>query len=197
MNEISQKVGVRSTTLTKYLKAFMHDFKIVERIVPFGEKLARSKKGLYFIVDNTLAFWFSEVYGKLTTPLKEELTSFIGKRFEMLCWQFLCEFLIERGERLLAAGKWWGAVKVKGRSEQREIDIVIETDKAIYVGKCKWTQHKIGRRELNWLKESAQAIMATEKPVKFVIFSKSGFETFADKDALLFEASHLVKNSIG
>jgi len=85
MNEISQKVGVRSTTLAKYLRALQHDFKIVERIVPFGEKPARSKKGLYFIVDNMLAFWFSEVYGKLSTPLKDELSSVISKRFEMLC----------------------------------------------------------------------------------------------------------------
>ncbi len=197
LNEISQKVGVRSTTLTKYLSALIHDFKIVERIVPFGEKPARSKKGLYFIVDNTLAFWFSEVYGKLSAPRTEELSSFIGKRFEMLCRQFLCEFLIARGERLLAAGKWWGAVKVNGRSEQREIDLVIETDKAIYVGECKWTQQKVGQRELNWLKESAQAVAVTKKPVKFVLFSKLGFDVLTDKDALMFSANQLVKNSTG
>lgn len=72
MNEISQKVGVRSTALAKYLKALQYDFKIVERIVPFGEKPTRSKKGLYFILDNTLAFWFWGVYGKPSVPNKEE-----------------------------------------------------------------------------------------------------------------------------
>jgi len=195
MNEISQKVGVRSTTLTKYLWALMHDFKIVERIVPFGEKPARSKKGLYFIVDNTLAFWFSEVYGKLSAPRREELSSFISKRFEILCRQFLCEFLIARGERLLTAGKWWGAIKVKGHSEQREIDLVVETDKAIYVGECKWTQQKVGQRELNWLKESAQAFATINKPVKFVFFSKSEFEALTDEDVLTFDTHQLMKKS--
>jgi hypothetical protein len=195
MNEISQKVGVRSTTLTKYLRALVHDFKVVERIVPFGEKPVRSKKGLYFIVDNTLAFWFSEVYGKLSSPSREELGSIIGKRFEMLCRQFLCEFLVGRGERLLAAGKWWGTVKVNGSSEQREIDLIVETDRAIYVGECKWTEQKVGQRELNWLKESAKAVASTKKPVKFALFSKTGFETLFDKDALTFDAKQLVQNS--
>jgi len=195
MNEISQKVGVRSTTLTKYLRALVHDFKVVERIVPFGEKPVRSKKGLYFIVDNTLAFWFSKVYGKLSSPSREELGSIIGKRFEMLCRQFLCEFLVGRGERLLAAGKWWGTVKVNGSSEQREIDLVVETDRAIYVGECKWAEQKVGQRELNRLKESAKAVASTKKPVKFALFSKTGFEALFDKDALIFDAKQFVQNS--
>ena len=194
MNEISQKVGVRSTTLTKYLKALVYDFRIVERIVPFGEKPARSKKGLYFIVDNTLAFWFSMVYGKLSVPSREELSGFISKRFEILCREFLVKYLIGRGERLLGAGKWWGVVKVKERSEQREIDVVVETDKAIYLGECKWTEQEIGQRELNWLKESSQPVASAKKPVRFVLFSKKGFEINQD-EALTFDAKQLAENS--
>jgi AAA+ ATPase superfamily predicted ATPase len=193
MNEISLKVGIRSTTLSKYLKSLQHDFKIVERIVPFGEKPARSKKGLYVIQDNTLAFWFSEVYGKPSVPSKEQLSVFIGKRFEILCREFLTMYLVGKGERLLGAGKWWGSVKVGDKFEQREIDVLVETDKAIYCGECKWTEQKIGERELNWLKESASAIVRTKKPVKFVLFSKRGFEISTDREALMFDAEHLCK----
>ena len=193
MNEISLKVGIRSTTLTKYLKSLQHDFKIVERIVPFGEKPARSKKGLYVIQDNTLAFWFSEVYGKPSVPSKEQLSVFIGKRFEILCREFLTMYLVGKGERLLGVGKWWGSVKVGGKFEQREIDVLVETDKAIYCGECKWTEQKIGERELNWLKESASAFARTKKPVKFVLFSKRGFEISDDREALMFDAERLCK----
>jgi hypothetical protein len=194
MNEISQKVGVRSTTLAKYLKALQHDFKIVERIVPFGEKPARSKKGLYFIQDNTLAFWFSEVYGKPSVPSKQELSAFIGKRFEILCRQCLARYLAVNGERTLWVGKWWGPVKVREKSEQREIDVVVETDKAIYFGECKWTDQKLGDREQNWLKESSKAVAKAKKPVKFVLFSKKGFQISHDEDVLLFDAEQLVQD---
>jgi AAA+ ATPase superfamily predicted ATPase len=192
MNEISQKVGVRSTTLTKYFKALQHDFKIVERIVPFGEKPARSKKGLYFIRDNTLAFWFSAVYGKPSAPSKDEVSSFIGKRFEILCREFLAAYLAGNGERLMGVGKWWGPVKVGGKFEQREIDVVVETDKAIYCGECKWTEQKLDERELNWLKESAQSVARKEKPVRFVLFSKRGFEISDTEEVLLFDAEQLI-----
>jgi hypothetical protein len=192
MNEISQKVGVRSTTLTKYLKALQHDFKIVERTVPFGEKPARSKKGLYSIRDNTMAFWFSEVYGKSSAPSKQELNSFIGKRFEILCREFLAKYLTEKGEKLLGAGKWWGPVKVGEKFEQREIDAVVETDKGLYVGECKWTEQKLGEQELNWLKGSSRAVARAKKPVRLVLFSKRGFKIPDDKEVLMFDADRLV-----
>jgi len=196
LNEISQRVGVRSTTLTKYLRALQQDFKIVERIVPFGEKLARSKKGLYFIKDNTLAFWFSKVFGKPKAPGKEEFSSFIGKRFEGLCREFLTKFLAEKGERLLWVGKWWGPVNVMGKFEQREIDVVVETENALYLGECKWTNQKIGKRELNWLQESSKALATkTKKPVKLVFFSKKDFEIIGDKEVMLFDADELAHYS--
>ena len=196
LNEISQKVGVRSTTLTKYLKALQQDFKIVERIVPFGEKLARSKRGLYFIQDNTLAFWFSKVYGKPSMPSKEEFSSFIGKRFESFCREFLTNYLVEKGERLLWVGKWWGHVKIAGKLAQREIDIVVETDKALYLGECKWTNQKLGKRELNWLQESSEAVVKANKPVRFVLFSKKGFESFGDPEVILFDVNELAHYSL-
>jgi AAA+ ATPase superfamily predicted ATPase len=174
------------------LKALQHDFKIVERIVPFGEKLARSKRGQYFIRDNTLAFWFSAVYGKPSEPSKGELNTFIGKRFEILCREGLAVYLAGQGERVIEMGKWWGSVKVGGNFEQREIDVVIETDKAIYCGECKWTEQKLGEGELNWLKASSQAVARKGKPVRFVLFSKRGFEISNTKDVLLFDAAKLL-----
>lgn len=194
LNEISQKIGVQATTLTKYMRALVYDFKIVQRIVPYGEKPARSKKGLYFIEDNTLAFWFSKVYGKPSTPSKLEFSEFIGKRFEGLCRDYLKKYLAENRERIQWIGKWWGPVRVDGEVEQREIDVVIETEKALYLGECKWVNQKLGKRELNWLRESAQTLVGkAKKPVRLVLFSKKGFE-ISGEEALLFDATDLVSS---
>ncbi len=193
MNEISQSVGIRSTTLSKYMKALQHDFKLVDRMVPHGEKPSRSKKGLYSIRDNTLAFWFSHVYGKLSTPTDGELSSFVSKRFEGLCRDFLTEYVTSLGERPLTAGRWWGPVRIDGgRYEQREIDVVVETNKALYLGECKWTEAKAGGGEMAKLRESSKAI-ETKKPLKLVLFSKRGFDTEGNEDALLFDAESMVR----
>jgi uncharacterized protein len=194
LNEISQKVGVRSTTLIKYLRALQQDFKIVERVVPYGEGMVRSKRGLYFLKDNALSFWFSNVYGRTVVPSREMLDGFISKRFENFCRDFLVAYLSKRDERLLWVGKWWGSVKNGKQVEQREIDIVIETDKALYVGECKWTNQKVGGRDLIWLRESSKGIvMSSSKNVRFVLFAKRGFEVFDEKDVLLFDVEALSK----
>lgn len=201
MNEISQKLGVRSTTLMKYVKALQQDFKLIGRVVPFGAAPAKSKKGLYFIIDNTLAFWFAHVYGKRTPPSKDELSTFLGRRFELFCKDALVGYLENnRGERVLKSGKWWGQVETEEKKfGQREIDLIVETDKALYVGECKWSEQKIGENTLKQLQESAKSVVAkTKKPVKWVLFSKEGFNNIQEtkeEDVLLFDAPKLVEAS--
>jgi len=193
MNEISQKLGLRSTTLAKYLSSLQKDFRLVERIVPFGENPARSKKGTYFITDNALAFWFGLVYGRNAVPSRDALCSFIGRRFEFLCRSFLVSFLEKRGENVLKAGKWWGAVKSEsGGFVQREIDVVVETNAGVYLGECKWTEEVPGESELTVLKEASGGIK-TKKPVTFVFFSKNGFAFRGKEGLLLFDAKDIVK----
>ena len=195
MNEISQRLGIRSTTLSKYLRSLQHDFRLVGRAVPFGERAVRSKKGLYFIQDNTLAFWFAAVYGELSMPTHNELNSFIGKRFEGLCREFLAKFVVDGGERLQQVGKWWGTVEIgKGKYEQREIDIVVETDRALYLGECKWTDKPVGDQELIRLRESSKRFSDTKKRVRLVFFSKSGFDLPSNEEVLLFDLQKLVGN---
>jgi AAA+ ATPase superfamily predicted ATPase len=194
MHELSQKVGVRSTTLAKYIHALQHDFRIIERMVPFGENPLRSKKGLYFIQDNTLAFWFSNVYGKQTPPTQDELNLFISKRFEILCREFLSNYLTTKGERVQKTGKWWGSISVeKGKFEQRDIDLVVETDKALYFGECKWTDRQVGPSELKRLRESSKKLAETKKPIKLVFFAKNGFSFSQSEEVMLFNAEKITQ----
>lgn len=193
--EIANKMGLSQTTLSKYLQSLQNDFKLVERRVPFDQDIYRSKKGVYAIKDNLLAFWFSHVYGKAQLPSKSELNVFVSKRFEALCMAFLVSLLDKKGERIAKTGRWWSSVEVEnGKFEQREIDLIVETDKAFYIGECKWSDNKIGEKELEHLKVSAKALK-TKKPVKWILFNKKGFSIKESNDVLLFDAERIVKGS--
>jgi|GEM_PF-906265 len=189
--EIAQKLGMSQTTLSKYLQALQNDFKLIERRVPFDQNPSRSKKGVYVIADNMLAFWFSEVYGKVQMPADDGMNLFVSRRFENLCADFLRSHLAKKGERVLKSGRWWGCIKTKdGMAEQREIDVVVETDKAVYLGECKWSNRKVGEKELHHLQESS-GWLKTGKPVIWSMFSKSGFSIRGSKNVLLFSASDM------
>ena len=189
--EIANKLGASQTTLSKYVMSLQRDFKLVERTVPFGQNPARSKKGVYSIKDNLIAFWFASIYGKTRPPTDKELNYFVSKRFELLCRDFFEDYLNNKNEPAVSAGRWWGAAEVKpGVFEQREIDLVVETQKNAYLGECKWSNEKIGERELRRLRESASAIK-TRKPVRLVLFSKSGFTIQESGEVLLFDPKRM------
>jgi len=187
-SEIANRVGLAQTTLSKYVVSLQRDFQLIERTVPFGQSLQRSKKGVYSIKDNTIAFWFTNVYGKLEPPRDEMLDEFISKRFELFCRDFLVHHLKSNGENIIKTGRWWGQVEVNpGKYENREIDLIVETQATLYVGECKWTNKKITRSELSWLDKSAKGLK-TKKPIRKALFSKAGFD-FSESavDSLLFD----------
>ncbi len=193
--EIADRIGLRQTTLSKYLISLQLDFKLIQRIVPFGQNPHRSKKGIYLIRDNLLAFWFSLVYGKLQQPSTEALNTFVGKRFELMCADFLMTYLRKRGEHIIASSRWWGSVEVeKGKHEQREIDLIVETNRCLYIGECKWSSKKAGKKELEHLRQSARALK-TRKPITFVLFDRAGFDLKVEDGLLLFDPGCMVPKS--
>ncbi|OIO23688.1 hypothetical protein AUJ65_03305 [Candidatus Micrarchaeota archaeon CG1_02_51_15] len=190
-SELANRLGTKQTTLSKYLAALQRDFQMIDRTVPFGQSLTRSKKGIYSLKDNLTSFWFANVYGKTQPPSEKELNDFVSKRFEPFCREFLAEYL--NNEKIIKVGRWWGSAEIAPRVfEQREIDVIAETREHVYVGECKWTAEKIGQAELNHLKESAKALKA-KKPLKWVLFSKNGFNINETGDTLLFDPERIEK----
>jgi AAA+ ATPase superfamily predicted ATPase len=186
-SEIANRLGVSQTTLSKYVMSLQRDFQLVERLVPFDQNPQRSKKGVYSIKDNTIAFWFNNVYGKQAPPSEEELNEFVSRRFEVFCKDFLAEYLKGKGESVVKTGRWWGQVQIKPKEfEEREIDAIVETKNSIFVGECKWTNKKIRFTEIEHLEESSKALK-TKKSIKKVFFSKKGFEFKEATDTLLFD----------
>jgi len=185
-SEIANRLGTAQTTLSKYMASLQKDFRLIDRTVPYGQNPSRSKKGLYTIKDSLIAFWFTNVNGKTTPPSEKEVNDFVSRRFEPFCREFLAEQVADGGA-VVRTGRWWGAVRTgPDKSEQREIGVVVETQENVYLGECKWTGEKMGIRELDHLKASAKALK-TKKPIKWVLFSKSGFGIKESDDLLLFD----------
>ena len=71
-----------------------------------------------------------------------------------------------RDESILSLGSYW--------AEGIEIDLLARTKtKQIYVGECKWTNHKINKKELHKIIEKCNKLHI--KPSKIFFFSKRGF----------------------
>jgi hypothetical protein len=182
LNEIAQAVGLERTAVTRYL-ATLRELGLVERRVPITEEQPdKSRKGLYYLADHFLRFWFryvgprqSVLQSGITAPLArqvaEELPQFIGPAFEEVCSAWLAEqaaadslpVTIER------VGRWW--------ADRAEVDIVGLGPAAVLVAECKWTARPVGASLLADLRRSTAALVERfpGRRVVYALFARSGF----------------------
>lgn len=89
--------------------------------------------------------------------------------YTSLVYEELSEILLNynlRDADIASSGSYWDA--------NVEIDILtITQDGSLYVGECKWTNHKINKKELHKLQDKCEKIHL--KPTQIVLFSKRGF----------------------
>jgi AAA+ ATPase superfamily predicted ATPase len=180
MSAIATKLGLNSSSLSPYLAKLL-DLDILEREVPVTENIENSKKSLYYIKDNYLAFWFNYVYPyqsyleieNLKYPLEKLSNTFdlwVSKIYERLC----LESLLHHDEikfPLMKIGRWW--------SKNEEIDVIGLGEKEIIFGECKWSKKHVGLSVLLELKEKSKKVKwkNKEREEYFILFSKSGFST--------------------
>lgn len=183
LSAIATVLNAKQTSLIKYLKVLC-ELDVIERQVPITEENPeKSKKGLYFIKDNFIKFWFQYVYpykGMLETDQEEFVLqkikgSFIENHvsyvYEDICRQKMWH-MTNKGFSFNRVGRWWGNKDV-------EIDIVaydsMGTDMVFC--ECKYSVNPKGMRELNNLIQKALAVVWKNKKRKeyFILFSKSGY----------------------
>ena len=178
MAAIATRLGLNSGSLSPYLSKLI-DLDILEREVPVTENIDNSKKSLYYIKDNYLAFWFNYVYPyqsyleieNLKYPLGKISSTFdlwVSKAYERLC----LESLIAHDEikfPISKVGRWW--------SKNEEIDVVGLGEKEIIFGECKWSKKHVGLSVLFTLKKKAKKVKwkNNNREEYFILFSKSGF----------------------
>lgn len=137
-----------------------------------------------------LRFWFAFVepfaksireheYGPMLEYFRTHYSEFVGFIFEELCDLYICEILEKRFEEsVLDSGSYW--------DREVEIDLLSETfGGETWVGECKWTNHKLNKKELHKLEEKCAKLSLT--PDKLFLFAKRGFsnELHALKDPRL------------
>ncbi len=103
-------------------------------------------------------------YDGVLERFREHRQSFTGRVFEELSDLLLIELYKE--DPLSDTGSYW--------DRQVEIDILAQTSSGLHiVGECKWTNHKVNKKELGRLADKCEKIDLT--PDVTVLFSKRGF----------------------
>ena len=180
LSEISDRLNVKQTGLTNYLKTLI-EIEILRREVPITEtNPEKSKKSIYKINDNFIRFWFRFIYpnrdqiemGNTDYVLNLIKRNFIDNHvsyvYEDVCREMMLSDIKIHVDKV---GKWW--------DKEDEIDVVgIDNDsKILYVGECKFTNKKVGMQVLNDLKRKAEKIKEYNDYKKvYCLFSINGYE---------------------
>ncbi len=125
-----------------------------------------------------IRFWFAFVkpfiasisernYEPFFNHFHAHFNAFVGFTFEELCDLYIRDVLAPKfNSDVLDSGSYW--------NREVEIDLFCETmEGEIWVGECKWTNHKVNKKELHKLEEKCTKLSIT--PNKILLFSKRGF----------------------
>lgn len=192
LGKIASTLGQESSSLTPYLST-LSDLGFIEKRTPITEKNPeKSRKGLYFIADNFLRFWFCYVY-----PYKGELEldnmqivldeihkdfkeKFVAFAYEDICKDIFAKLCSNNAISFVPSriGSYW----LNDYDGDTEIDVmsVDHQNKQVFVGECKYHTKPVDAPVYFTLKEKVDNAAEIRKSfpkynVIYGLFSKSGF----------------------
>ena len=186
LSSIAAVLQQKQTSLPRYLNV-LAELDLLERAVPVTETAPeKSKRGLYFIKDNFISFWFRFVYPNISyiesghpeVAAQRIRSNFIdnhvGFVYEKCCreeiWQLSAEMKLPF--QVSRVGRWWD-------NKGTEIDVaaVSPEEKGLIVGECKFRKGPVGLNILNDLQDKAKAIdwNRDSRRMYYVLFSIGGF----------------------
>ena len=122
-----------------------------------------------------IRFWFYFIVPHIKDIMGGEYENFFKdfnnrqNSYTSLVFEELSEILLNynlRDSQILSSGSYWDA--------NIEIDILtITDDEKVYVAECKWTNHKVNKKELHKLREKCERLDI--QPSQIIFFSKRGF----------------------
>ncbi|HEY1917823.1 MAG TPA: ATP-binding protein [Streptosporangiaceae bacterium] len=197
-SEIKDAVGVDpSRTLDRLV-----ELRIIERVLPVTEQESRSRRRIYRIADNYLAFYLGPItrfraeiergLGKsIIRPLSAFLDDHMGAVFEESFRDYLRRLANQGslGEDIVAIGSWWGA------DSQNEIDAVVLAQRGltkvpVLVGESKWTSTVDARRLTASLVRKAAALVPDAENLRYSICARDSVE-HADDSTLAVTAKDI------
>lgn len=192
LGKIASALGQGSSSLTPYLST-LSDLGFIEKRTPITEKNPdKSRKGLYFIADNFLRFWFCYVY-----PYKGELEldnmqivldeihkdfkeKFVAFAYEDICKDIFAKLCSNNAISFVPSriGSYW----LNDYDGDTEIDVmsVDHQNKQVFAGECKYHTKPVDAPVYFTLKEKVDNAAEIRKSfpkynVIYGLFSKSGF----------------------
>jgi AAA+ ATPase superfamily predicted ATPase len=194
LSDIHGRTSIPTTSLPPILGrlARLH---LVERSAPIGEDPARSKRGVWAVSDNYLAFWFSFIRPNQieleagrhrqiwTDEVAPRLDSFVSRpAFERLCREYvrgrigMDHRFPKRGE----VGAWWGPATRRTpsgpRTVEHEAEVVVRHGTTVtLVGEANWSAAAVGTDALSQLRATASAIPGTTPRTTLALFARESF----------------------
>lgn len=186
LSSIATVLQQKQTNLPRYLNVLV-ELDLLEREVPITEtNPEKSKRGLYFIKDNFISFWFKFVYPNISyiesghpevaaRKIRDNLIdNHVGSVYEKCCrgkmWQLSAEKKLPF--QVTRVGRWWD-------NKGTEIDVAALSpeENGLVVGECKFRNGPVGLNILNDLQEKAAAIdwNRDSRKMCYVLFSIGGF----------------------
>ena len=192
LGTIAGILGLETSALTPYLKT-LSELGFIEKQVPVTEKNAeKTRKGLYFISDNFLRFWFRYVYpykGELeldnTQISLDELDKEFKEKFVAFAYEDICKEIFARlcSDRAIdftpsKIGSYW--LNDKSGNTQIDVMAVDTVNKRLFAGECKYHNQPVDADvyfELVKKVDNSTEIKSAFKgyTVIYGVFSKSGF----------------------
>ncbi len=187
LQKIATALELKANTLSPYLNTLI-DLDFLEKRVPVTEKAPqKSRKGLYYISDSFIKFWFIFVYsfkGQLEIDNQHSafahfeqhyVDSFLSFVFEDLCRDIFLYHCRSGAINFSPSkiGAYWSS------ESDIEIDLVAidEHKKQIFLGECKYHETQtLDLKTYSLLLEKSKDPIFKGYELFFILFSASGFD---------------------
>lgn len=206
LGEIVNATGIQKTSLHTYLYT-LEELGLIKKEFPVTEtNVAKSRKGLYWISDYFLRFWFNYIFqyhseieiGNLKPVLKRFDETFV--HLAARCYEEVAVEILLRHQGIFfefsRIGRWW--------SRNQEIDIVAcdESGKNILFGEVKWSVNPVGTDIFDALQKKSLYVDWPHQRAWYVLFSRSGFtrnmiKRAKESSVVLFEGESLTADETG
>lgn len=215
LGKIAGALGMETSSLTPYLSTLI-DLDFLKKATPVTEKNPeKSRKGLYFISDNFIRFWFRYVYpykGELELDNqqivldeleKDFIQKFVAFSYEDVCKDIFASLCRNKAVDFVPSriGSYW----LNDINGDTEIDVmaVDHQKKQVFAGECKYHNMPVDATVYYELEEKVKksSELRTAFPgykVLYGLFSKSGFtQRMLDQaegrdDILLIQEDHIL-----
>ena len=215
LGKIAGVLGQETSSLTPYLST-LSDLGFIEKRTPITEKNPeKSRKGLYFIADNFIRFWFRYIYpykGELELDnmqiVLDEMHKDFREKFVAFAYEDICKTIFAelcRNGAISFVPSRIGSYWLNDFDGDTEIDVmsVDHQNKRVFAGECKYHAKPVDAPVYFALKEKVNNATEIHKAfpgyeVIYGAFSKSGFTqrmldiAKENSEILLVNEDHLV-----